>query len=53
MGGGESPQGRRAAIMAETFDIVFKGGTVVNQAGEGTADPQGDPSEPAKDLAIG
>jgi dihydroorotase len=24
--------------MAETFDIVFKGGTVVNQAGEGTAD---------------
>jgi dihydroorotase len=27
-----------AAPMAETFDIVFKGGTVVNHAGEGVAD---------------
>ena len=24
--------------MAETFDLVFKGGTVVNQDGEGEAD---------------
>jgi dihydroorotase len=28
----------RTAPMAETFDIVFKGGTVVNHAGEGVAD---------------
>jgi dihydroorotase len=35
MGGGSSPQENQ---VAQTFDLVFKGGTVVNQAGEGLAD---------------
>src|SRR5262249_20556 len=38
-GGGRNP-GREAELqaLAETFDLVLKGGTVVNQAGEGLAD---------------
>ena len=35
MGGGQAPQ---ETPVAETFDLVFKGGTVVNQDGEGLAD---------------
>jgi dihydroorotase len=35
MGGGQAPQ---ETPLAETFDLVFKGGTVVNQDGEGEAD---------------
>jgi dihydroorotase len=35
MGGGSLPQEKQ---VAQTFDLVFKGGTVVNQAGEGLAD---------------
>jgi dihydroorotase len=35
MGGGWPPQ---ETPLAETFDLVFKGGTVVNHAGEGHAD---------------
>ena len=35
MGGGQAPQ---ETPLAETFDLVFKGGTVVNQDGEGQAD---------------
>ena len=36
MGAGEAPQEK--PDLAQTFDLVFKGGTVVNQAGEGLAD---------------
>ena len=36
MGGGRSPQEKQA--LANTFDLVVKGGTVVNHAGEGIAD---------------
>ena len=36
MGAGESPQEK--PDLAQTFDLVFKGGTVVNHAGEGLAD---------------
>jgi dihydroorotase len=36
MAAGEDPQEK--PTLAETFDLVFKGGTVVNQAGEGLAD---------------
>lgn len=35
MGAGQAPQEKQ---LAETFDLVFKGGTVVNHAGEGLAD---------------
>jgi dihydroorotase len=35
MGGGQAPQEKQ---VAETFNLVFKGGTVVNQDGEGPAD---------------
>jgi dihydroorotase len=35
MGAGEPPQEK---LVAETFDLVIKGGTVVNHAGEGLAD---------------
>ena len=35
MGGALPPQEK---LLAETFDLVFKGGTVVNHAGEGLAD---------------
>src|SRR5262245_28907501 len=35
MGGGSPPQENQ---VAQTFDLVFKGGTVVNQAGDGLAD---------------
>jgi dihydroorotase len=35
MGAGKPPQEKP---LAETFDLVFKGGTVVNHAGEGLAD---------------
>jgi len=35
MGAGQPPQEKP---LAETFDLVFKGGTVVNHAGEGFAD---------------
>ena len=35
MGAGQSPQEKP---LAETFDLVFKGGTVVNQDGAGAAD---------------
>ena len=35
MGGGKAPQ---ETPLAETFDLVFRGGTVVNQDGEGEAD---------------
>ena len=35
MGGGQAPQ---ETPLAETFDLVFKSGTVVNQDGEGEAD---------------
>ena len=36
MGAGEGPQGKQG--LAETFDLVIKGGTIVNHAGEGLAD---------------
>jgi len=36
MGAGSCPQEK--LTLAETFDLVFKGGTIVNQAGEGLAD---------------
>jgi dihydroorotase len=36
MAAGEAPQEKPR--LAQTFDLVFKGGTVVNQAGEGLAD---------------
>ena len=36
MGAGQAPQGK--PDLAQTFDLVLKGGTVVNQAGEGLAD---------------
>ena len=36
MGAGEAPQEK--PDLAQTFDLVFKGGTVVNHAGEGLAD---------------
>lgn len=36
MGAGETPQEK--PLLAQTFDLVFKGGTVVNQAGEGRTD---------------
>ena len=35
MGAGQPPQEKP---LAETFDLVFKGGTLVNHAGEGLAD---------------
>jgi dihydroorotase len=38
MGAGKSPQGTQPSALAETFDLVFKGGTLVNHAGEGLAD---------------
>src|SRR5262249_60922957 len=34
----EPRKGSRAQALAETFDLVLKGGTVVNHAGEGLAD---------------
>lgn len=36
MGAGEAPQEK--PTLAQSFDLVFKGGTIVNQAGEGLAD---------------
>jgi dihydroorotase len=36
MGAGEAPQG--ATALAETYDLVLKGGTLVNQNGAGLAD---------------
>jgi len=36
MGAGQAPQEK--PDLAQTFDLVVKGGTVVNQAGEGLAD---------------
>jgi len=36
MGAGEGPQGKQG--LAETFNLVIKGGTVVTHAGEGLAD---------------
>lgn len=35
---GGSPQGKLSRTLAETFDLVFKGGTLVNHAGEGLSD---------------
>ena len=37
MGAGRGPA-RESRTLAETFDLVFKGGTLVNHAGEGLAD---------------
>ena len=38
MGAGDSPQGKLSRTLAETFDLVLKGATLVNHAGEGLAD---------------
>jgi dihydroorotase len=38
MNAGKGPQGKLRRTMAETFDLVFKGATIVNHAGEGVAD---------------
>jgi dihydroorotase len=35
---GVSPQGKLSRTLAETFDFVFKGATLVNHAGEGLSD---------------
>ena len=37
MGAGKAPQ-EKPQTLAQIFDLVFKGGTVLNQAGEGLAD---------------
>jgi dihydroorotase len=38
MGAGLGPQGKLSRLVAETFDLVFKGATLVNQGGKGPAD---------------